>query len=47
MECIRESCEASLSDALSIQARHSAGFMSSKACQKGMIGAAAEKTMNV
>jgi len=47
MECIRESCGAPLSEALAVQAKHSAGFMSSRACRKGMIGAACEKTMNV
>jgi enoyl-CoA hydratase/carnithine racemase len=41
------SCEAKLSDALELQAKHSAGFMSSKVCQRGAIGAAFTKTMKV
>jgi len=47
MDCIRESCGAPLTDALGIQARHSAGFMSSPLCRGGVIGAACAKTMNV
>jgi enoyl-CoA hydratase/carnithine racemase/3-hydroxyacyl-CoA dehydrogenase len=47
LDCIRESCGAPLADALSIQAKHSAGFMSSPLCRGGVIGAACAKTMNV
>jgi len=41
------SCEAPLADALDIQAKHSAGFMSSKYCHKGVIGTAYTKTMKI
>lgn len=44
---IRHSCEASLAEAVTIQAKHSAGFMASKACLKGTIGSAFTKTMKV
>jgi enoyl-CoA hydratase/carnithine racemase len=39
VESIRESCGAMLGDALHIQAKHSGGFMTSKACLSGTIGA--------
>jgi len=42
-----DSCGKPLSEALEIQARHSAAFMVGKICQKGTIGAACAKTMNV
>ncbi|UCG51748.1 MAG: enoyl-CoA hydratase/isomerase family protein, partial [Candidatus Latescibacterota bacterium] len=44
---IRSACQVTLSEALATQAKYSAGFMSSKECQKGMIGAAFTKTMKV
>ncbi|MGD8414773.1 MAG: enoyl-CoA hydratase-related protein [Candidatus Latescibacterota bacterium] len=44
---ITDSCGKKLSEALEVQARHSAGFMSSKWCRKGMIGATYAKTMKV
>jgi len=47
LESVRASCGATLSEALEIQARHSAGFMSSVACRKGAIGGAFAKTMTV
>ncbi len=45
--CVIDSCGAPLSGALAVQARHSADFMSSKACQKGFVGSEAAKVMNV
>jgi hypothetical protein len=42
-----ESTGTKLSEALEVQAKHSAGFMSSKYCQKGAIGTAYTKTMKV
>ncbi len=45
LETIRDSCHATLSDALAVQARHSAGFMGGKDCRGGAIGAARAKTM--
>jgi len=47
MQTIRDSCGVSLSEALSIQSRHSADFMSSKHCKLGVIGAAFNQVMNV
>jgi enoyl-CoA hydratase/carnithine racemase/3-hydroxyacyl-CoA dehydrogenase len=44
---ITDSCGKKLSDALEVQAKHSAGFMSSKWCQHGMIGATYAKMMKV
>jgi enoyl-CoA hydratase/carnithine racemase len=44
---VMDSCGKKLSDALEVQAKHSAGFMSSKWCQKGIIGATYAKTMKV
>ena len=46
-ECIKASCGAKLAEALDIQSKHSANFMSSKECQKGRIGSEFKKTMNV
>ena len=47
LENIRASCAAPLGDALSIQARHSAGFMVSEPCLKGVIGSDYAKTMRI
>ncbi|MBI4800936.1 MAG: enoyl-CoA hydratase/isomerase family protein [Elusimicrobia bacterium] len=46
-ECIQASCAATSSEALLIQAKHSAGFMASPACRTGRIGAELKKTMEV
>lgn len=47
MESIQDSCGVSLSDALSVQSKHSASFMTSNYCKKGMIGTAYNQIMNV
>jgi enoyl-CoA hydratase/carnithine racemase len=47
LENVLSSCGSALSGALDIQARHSAGFMSGKYCQKGSIGAEYTKTMKI
>ena len=47
LDCIRESCGCPLPEAIGIQAKHSAGFMSSRVCQKGVIGSECAKIMNV
>jgi enoyl-CoA hydratase/carnithine racemase len=47
LDSITESCAATAADALAVQAKHSAGFMSGKHCRKGVIGAAYKKTMEV
>ncbi|MEJ2720715.1 MAG: hypothetical protein P8181_06185 [bacterium] len=44
---VQRSCGTTLSEALDVQANHSAGFMNSKECLKGTIGAIYQKTMNV
>jgi enoyl-CoA hydratase/carnithine racemase len=46
-ECVVKSCGVSVAEALDIQARHSAAFMTKKACLKGMIGTTFTKTMTV
>ncbi|HEB84262.1 MAG TPA: hypothetical protein ENI92_04585 [Bacteroidetes bacterium] len=47
MECIRASCGVPLSQALDVQAKHSAGFMVSSGCVKGVIGSSRRKIMEV
>ena len=47
MDSILASCNVSLKEALEIQAKHSAGFMVTKACRKGAIGASAKKVLDV
>jgi hypothetical protein len=47
LDCIRASCGATLGDARSIQAKHSAEFMRDPACQKGRVGSEFTKTMKV
>jgi len=47
MECVNDACQVPLSDAIVVQAKHSAAFMSSKDCRHGVIGTEAEKVLNV
>jgi hypothetical protein len=47
MDCFQASCGVSLSQALEIQAKHSAGFMLTMECRRGAIGASAKKVLNV
>jgi enoyl-CoA hydratase/carnithine racemase len=47
MGCIQEACAATLADALAVQAKRSADFMTSKWCQTGAVGAEYTKTMAV
>jgi len=47
MGCIQESCGSLLSEALAVQAKHSAGFMNSRFCREGIIGTESVKVMNV
>lgn len=47
LSCVIDSCSASMSEAITVQAKHSADFMVSRACQRGMIGSEAAKVMNV
>ena len=46
-ESVRNSCGTTLSDALTVQAKHSAGFMTTGFCRAGRIGAEFTKTMKV
>ena len=47
IDTVQHSCGANLSDALAVQTKHSAEFMTSKACQQGQIGSEYTKTMGV
>ena len=47
MACIQDACGSSLSEALTIQARHVADFIASPACREGRIGAEHARTMSV
>ncbi len=47
LENVQNSCSKTLQEALTIQARSSAGFMTSQPCRKGAIGMASIKTMSV
>ena len=47
MESVRASCSAPLSEALEIQAKHSAGFTASSYCKEGSIGIDRARTMLV
>jgi enoyl-CoA hydratase/carnithine racemase/3-hydroxyacyl-CoA dehydrogenase len=45
--CIQDACGASLSEALTIQAKRAADFIASPACQEGRIGAEFKRTASV
>ena len=47
LQSVQSSCGASLAEALEVQAKHSAGFMTTKTCMKGVVGGAYKKTMAV
>jgi enoyl-CoA hydratase/carnithine racemase len=47
LQNVLSSCGTTISEALDIQAKHSAGFMSGTYCQKGSIGSEYTKTMKV
>jgi enoyl-CoA hydratase/carnithine racemase/3-hydroxyacyl-CoA dehydrogenase len=47
MESIKNSCGVPLSEAIDVQARHSADFMVTSSCQNGSIGTEHQKTMMV
>ena len=47
LQDVLSSCGTTVSEALEIQAKHSAGFMSGTYCQKGRVGAEYTKTMAV
>jgi enoyl-CoA hydratase/carnithine racemase/3-hydroxyacyl-CoA dehydrogenase len=45
--CVEASCGVPAADALTVQSRHSAGFMTSEWCRRGRVGAEYAKTMKV
>ncbi|MBI5710663.1 MAG: hypothetical protein HZC42_10225 [Candidatus Eisenbacteria bacterium] len=45
VDCVRDSCRAPLSEALAIQAKHAAGFLTTTACREGRVGAEFARTM--
>ena len=47
LNCVKASCGATLAQSLDIQAKHSAGFMLTKACQRGAIGSSAKKIIDL
>jgi len=47
VDCIQGACGSTLSEALEVQSRHSAAFMTSSTCKRGEIGAQYTKTMMV
>ena len=47
LDCVKASCGATLADAITIQAKHSAEFMKTSACRKGRVGSEYGKTMAV
>jgi len=47
VDCIQQSCGATLADALEIQARISGKFMTSKECRSGRVGQEYARTMEV
>jgi enoyl-CoA hydratase/carnithine racemase/3-hydroxyacyl-CoA dehydrogenase len=46
-ECIKSACAVNYNQALTVQARHSAGFMISQECKKGVIGKNYSKSMGL
>ena len=47
LDTVRAACNASLAEAITIQARHSAEFMVTEACRRGVVGSEFTKTMKV
>jgi hypothetical protein len=47
LDTVKASCGATLADALAIQAAHSARFMVTDTCNRGVVGAEFSKTMAV
>jgi enoyl-CoA hydratase/carnithine racemase len=47
VDTVRASCGAALAEALSIQAKHSAEFMVTEACRRGVVGGEYAKTVKV
>ena len=47
LDCIMNSCKATLAEAISVQAKFSGDFMTTKLCKKGVVGNAYNKTWQV
>jgi len=47
MDSIKSSCNATLSEAIDVQAKHSANFMTTKYCNNGFVGNDYKKTMEI
>jgi enoyl-CoA hydratase/carnithine racemase len=47
LDCIRDSCGATLAEAIGLQSRHSGNFMTEKACLKGVVGSMYQKTVKI
>lgn len=47
LDCVQAACTAPLAEALEVQSRHSASFMSSPACRGGRVGAEAKRILDV
>jgi len=45
--CIKASCGTTLAQALEVQAKHSAGFMLTRECNRGVVGSNAKKMLDV
>jgi enoyl-CoA hydratase/carnithine racemase/3-hydroxyacyl-CoA dehydrogenase len=45
-DCVEASCNTTLDKAISVQAKHSAGFMVTKLCRSGRVGSEYDKLMN-
>jgi enoyl-CoA hydratase/carnithine racemase len=45
LDCVQASCGTSLADALAVQTKHSAGFMTTEHCRRGRVGEERARTM--
>jgi len=47
VDCVQDSCAATLTEAVDVQSRHSADFMTTDACRRGRVGGEAKRTLDV
>jgi hypothetical protein len=47
MACAQDACGSTLADALAVQARHAADFLTSPASRRGVVGAEYKRVMAV
>lgn len=47
IDCITDSCNATLAESISVQAKHSGNFMVTKFCKRGVVGSAYTKTWKI